>query len=88
MNLEAAKENFLKKYNSEKSIEKAKSMTIGAALQHNTLYNSKAGFKEKRIVRSAFANQLSEISAQYKDQVSEKIYYSHVINLQNYVNDN
>ncbi|WP_100629742.1 hypothetical protein [Algoriphagus formosus] len=84
--LSIAKSKFLNKYNPTESIEKAQSLAISAALQHNSLYEPNTSFSQKKIIRSTLAGKLMDISTKYISSVSEETYYNDIIELKDFMN--
>lgn len=82
------KNNFLEKYNPKRTIENAISLSIKAAVQHNSLYSEKLSSNERLIIRKDWGNKLQEISIKYKNNtIDSEIYYKDITDLKNYMNE-
>lgn len=62
------KEEFLNKYNPERTIKVALSKSISASVQHNKLYNSSLSYSKKKEIRDVWALKLLSIKEEFVDK--------------------
>lgn len=86
--IKSAKEKFLTRYNTSHSIEKAKSLAIRAAVQHNSLYHENTSIKDKSEVRDAWGKKLMKLSEKYSNKITTQDYYLDISELKDYMNKN
>jgi hypothetical protein len=68
--IESKKNNFLEKYNYDRSKKVAISKAISAASQHNLLYSKKASIKERKIIREYWGTCLEEIGDEFRKEIN------------------
>ena len=69
--IEDKKQQFLDKYNPNRTIEQALKKALNAAVQHNKLYKSNANNNQKKFFREFWENELLDI---YKKIEKREVY--------------
>ena len=80
------KDKFLKKYNSQKSVEKALSLSIKAALGHNSLWRQGASIKDKLPAKEFWKDELQALIEKYKKTQTVMEYESDISRLKDKMN--
>ncbi|SFO60272.1 hypothetical protein SAMN04488519_1098 [Algoriphagus ornithinivorans] len=86
--IEIAKVEFVKKYNNEKSVERALSRALNASVQHNSLYAPSVSMTERKAVRKAWIEKLVELSKEYQNGADIETFHAQVLELRDYMNRN
>ena len=81
-----AKEDFLNRYNPQKSIDTAISLSIKAAVQHNSLYLENLSIGKRKEVRTDWGKELLHIAEKYKENQTEEIYNEDILKLKELMN--
>ena len=86
MTVASKKAAFLRRYNPNKSIDKALSRGISASVQHNSLYGDKISQSEKCRLREEWKRLLLELSIKYKSPQSIVTYENDIKQLKDKMN--
>jgi len=80
------KEEFLNRYNPKRTLEKALSSAISAAVQHNSLYKKEATSKEKESVHCKWMAFLKQKMKDYENEQTVKKYENDIQELRDLMN--
>jgi hypothetical protein len=86
-NISSLMENFLNRYNPQKSIDTAISLSIKAAVQQNSLYLENLSFKKRKEIRNDWSNELKSILKKYVVKQSKEIYNTDILTLKDFMNN-
>jgi len=80
---------FLDKYNPEREVQRALSMSIKASVQRNNLYseNIRSGSQKRIEVGQIWREKLIEITKKYENSISRDQYLEDVVELKKFMNE-
>lgn len=81
------KEKFLNRYNPKRTLEKALSSAISAAVQHNSLYKKEAKLKEKKSVHCKWMAFLKLKKKDYENEQPVEKYENDIQELKDLMNE-
>ena len=84
--MKSLKDNFLNKYNSDRTLDKALSEGIAAAVRHNSLYRKNLSPERKKAVRREWKTYLEGLVACYKTRQTIGTYEKDILNLWDIMN--
>jgi hypothetical protein len=84
--MDSYKKRFLQRYNPEESVEKALSLSIKAALGHNSLWRQGATTKDKLPAKEFWRDQLLALIAKYKTPKNDMEYERDICHLKKTMN--
>jgi hypothetical protein len=81
------KEDFLNRYNPKRTLEKALSSAISAAVQHNSLYKKEATSEEKESIRCKWMAILKQKQKDYENEQTIEKYENDIKELRDLMNE-
>jgi hypothetical protein len=85
--IQEMKTSFLNRYNQNRTIEKALSSGVSAAVQHNSLYREGVRQVAKPLFQESWKEQLISVSKKFEQTVEASAYEEDILKLKQYINE-